>query len=41
MEHCERDAGLPTCKDVDAAPISKPRDWATRAVDVDRAIKSK
>ncbi|TNN72502.1 hypothetical protein EYF80_017278 [Liparis tanakae] len=28
-------------RDVDAAPISRPRDWATRAVDVDKAMKSR
>lgn len=32
---------MPTCRDVDAAPMSRPRDWATRAVDVDKAIKSR
>lgn len=30
-----------TCSEVEAAPTSKPRDWATRAVQVDRAIKSR
>lgn len=30
-----------TCSDVEAAPTSKPRDWATRAVQVDRAMKSR
>lgn len=30
-----------TCSEVEAAPTSKPRDWATRAVQVDRAMKSR
>ncbi len=30
-----------TCREVDAAPMRSPRDWATRAVEVDRAIKSR
>ena len=28
-----------TCSEVEAAPTSRPRDWATRAVQVDRATK--
>lgn len=32
---------LLTCRDVDAAPISRPSDCATSAVDVDKAIKSR
>src|SRR4029434_5252469 len=30
-----------TCRDVDAAPIRRPRDWATRAVEVHNAMKSR
>lgn len=30
-----------TCKEVDAAPIRSPRDWATKAVEVARAEKSR
>lgn len=30
-----------TCKEVEAAPMRRPRDWATRAVEVDKAMKSR
>lgn len=30
-----------TCREVEAAPTSRPRDWATRAVQMDRAMKSR
>lgn len=30
-----------TCSEVEAAPTSKPRDWATRAVQMDSAMKSR
>ena len=30
-----------TCSDVEAAPTSRPKDWATRAVEMDRAMKSR
>lgn len=30
-----------TCSEVEAAPTSRPSDWATRAVQVDRAMKSR
>ena len=38
---CAGHARRLTCREVDAAPMSRPRDWATRAVDVDRAMKSR
>ena len=41
LEHACFKAGFPTCRDVDAAPMSRPKDWATRAVDVDKAMKSR
>lgn len=32
---------LPTCRELEAAPISSPKDWATKAVAVARAEKSR
>ena len=29
-----------TCREVEAAPMSRPKDWATRAVEVHRAMNS-
>ena len=34
-------AGPPTCRELEAAPISSPKDWATKAVAVARAEKSR
>lgn len=34
-------ASLPTCRELEAAPISSPKDWATKAVAVARAEKSR
>lgn len=34
-------ASPPTCRELEAAPISSPKDWATKAVAVARAEKSR
>lgn len=35
------DANFPTCKEVEAAPIKSPKDWATKAVAMAKAEKSR
>lgn len=34
-------ANFPTCKEVEAAPIKRPKDWATKAVAMAKAEKSR
>lgn len=32
---------FPTCRELEAAPINSPKDWATKAVAMDKAEKSR